>query len=171
MKKSTVAIIGFVLAAALAIGGLVIKVPPKHISFFSYSDDGYTEYVGGDAYNIIIEAGLRGGEIAGGKAAKAVCFSASALLLFFSLALLADDQGKPGLTTSVPADAAKEKEAGALTESSPAAEDTLTESSPAAEDTLTESSPAAEDTLTESSPADADTETAETQANPPEKQE
>ena len=40
----------------------------------------YKEYVGGDAYNMIIEASIRGGEIAGATTAKTI-FMVTGLLL------------------------------------------------------------------------------------------
>ncbi len=68
--------------------GITTKIPQKRINLYSYGDSGYTEYVGGDAYNIQIEASLRGGQISGAKAAKSVYISCSALLFVFSLSLL-----------------------------------------------------------------------------------
>ena len=43
------------------------------------------EYVGGDAYNFIIEASLRGGEIAGATVSKTVCFAAAGIALVMAL--------------------------------------------------------------------------------------
>ena len=42
-------------------------------------------YVGGDAYNIQIEASLRGGEIAGAKTMKAVLLAAGGIIAIISL--------------------------------------------------------------------------------------
>ncbi|MBQ9324590.1 MAG: hypothetical protein IJ246_02345 [Clostridia bacterium] len=52
------------------------------------------EYVGGDAYNYIIEAALRGGEIAGAKIIKAVYFAAAGIITILSLSFLTRDDGK-----------------------------------------------------------------------------
>lgn len=52
------------MAVLLLAVGLFTKVPSREISLYSFMDDGYKEYVGGDAYNIQIEASIRGGEIA-----------------------------------------------------------------------------------------------------------
>lgn len=82
MKKA--AIVGIVLSAVLILTGLAIETPDKKIGY-SYSKNGYEEYVGGDAYNYIIEASLRGGEIAGAKAQKAIFISAGSVLLIISL--------------------------------------------------------------------------------------
>lgn len=84
MKRSNYIIaIGFILCAVFFISALVIKIPNHYISF--YFDEAAVEYVGGDAYNYIIEAALRGGEIAGKIISKVICFSMSAYFLFASL--------------------------------------------------------------------------------------
>lgn len=49
-----------VIGIILLISGLGVSIPSDYISSYSM-----TEYVGGDAYNFIIEASLRGGRIAG----------------------------------------------------------------------------------------------------------
>ena len=60
-------IVGLLVAIALLVAGFCIAVPDKYIpSWKDLDEGGMEEYVGGDAYNFIIEAGLRGGEIAGG---------------------------------------------------------------------------------------------------------
>ena len=46
--------------------GIWYEIPSREIPYF------YEEYGGGDAYNLIIEASIRGGEIAGATVAKAV---------------------------------------------------------------------------------------------------
>lgn len=85
INAKKVAVLGIVLSLILIIVGLAIRIPKKEISFFHADDNGYTEYVGGDAYNFIIEASLRGGEIAGCKAEKAIFISSGCILLVFSL--------------------------------------------------------------------------------------
>lgn len=49
------------------------------------------EYVGGDAYNFIIEASLRGGEISGALTAKAIYFAAAGILAVLSVSFLKSD--------------------------------------------------------------------------------
>ncbi len=83
MEKRVVGYIGVVVAVILLCLGLFIKIPPKEISFRDVE-----EYVGGDAYNIQIEASLKGGEIAGAKTAKAVYISCAAIIFIFSLSLI-----------------------------------------------------------------------------------
>ncbi len=88
MERKTVAVIGIIIASLLLCLGLFTKVPQKEISFYNFDGNGYEEYVGGDAYNIQIEASLRGGEIAGATAARSTYFSGAALALMLSLSLL-----------------------------------------------------------------------------------
>lgn len=78
-------ILGIISAIAVIIVGIFLPVPEKRISPYSFSDEGYYEYVGGDAYNIQIEASLRGGIIAGRTVAKAVLISVGTLQLFIVL--------------------------------------------------------------------------------------
>ncbi|MDE7295114.1 MAG: hypothetical protein K2N72_11875, partial [Oscillospiraceae bacterium] len=80
-------ILGIITSLALIAVGIFLPVPPKKINTYSYSNEGYHEYVGGDAYNIQIEASLRGGIIAGRTAAKAILISAGVLELFLVIAL------------------------------------------------------------------------------------
>lgn len=80
-------ILGIISAIALIVVGIFLPVPEKRISTYSFSDEGYYEYVGGDAYNIQIEASLRGGIIAGRTVAKAVLISVGTLELFLVLAI------------------------------------------------------------------------------------
>lgn len=84
MEKKTVGYIGIFIAVIMFCFGVSTKVPQKYISYY-----GYEEYVGGDAYNIQIEASLRGGEIAGARAEKAIYISSAAIILIFSLSLIA----------------------------------------------------------------------------------
>ena len=74
-------IFGIAFAIIFLDMGNNVNIPGTYISSYG----GYTEYVGGDAYNFIIEAGLRGGRIAGGRAERAIYFAVSAVLGFFSL--------------------------------------------------------------------------------------
>ena len=70
MKKIIICILAAVVVIAgvvLFINGLNYDIPSKSFSFSSIK-----EYVGGDAYNGMIEASLRGGQISGAMASKAI---------------------------------------------------------------------------------------------------
>jgi hypothetical protein len=106
MKRKTIGWIGIALAVVLFCLGIFIRKPEKEINFISYKPDGYKEYVGGDAYNFIIEASLRGGEIAGAQAAQATYFSGAALTLMIGLLFLSSDgKAAPNCATAVSATA------------------------------------------------------------------
>lgn len=90
-----IGVFSFILGIVFILFGLIMPIPEKHINTFykgsSYNEwtgDKYTEYVGGDAYNIMIEASLRGGIIAGRTVAKTVlivggsAFIVTGLILF-----------------------------------------------------------------------------------------
>ena len=62
-----ISIILIVVGIILLIAGIATKIPDKEFSFYTI-----TKYVGGDAYNAIIESSLRGGIIAGKMFTKAV---------------------------------------------------------------------------------------------------
>lgn len=68
-KKSinVLMLIVMIVGAILLIVGLSYSVPSRVFSFYDLK-----EYVGGDAYNAIIESSLRGGEISGAMISKAV---------------------------------------------------------------------------------------------------
>ena len=68
-KKSinVLMLIVMIVGAILLIVGLSYSVPSRVFSFYDLK-----EYVGGDAYNVIIESSLRGGEISGAMISKAV---------------------------------------------------------------------------------------------------
>ena len=97
--KKVAGIIGIILAAILLVLGFVSTTPDKYIK--SYGDGKMYEYVGGDAYNYIIEASLRGGEIAGAKTAKAIYFAAAGILFVLSLSFLATDEGKDEIRSDI----------------------------------------------------------------------
>lgn len=63
----------------LFIIGLGVTVPSDYISSYSM-----TEYVGGDAYNFIIEAGLRGGKIAATEISKCIYICVGLLIICLS---------------------------------------------------------------------------------------
>ncbi len=58
-----------------------------------WSGDEYTEYVGGDAYNIMIEASLRGGIIAGRTIAKTILI-VSGIVIYITGSVLAKIERK-----------------------------------------------------------------------------
>ena len=66
-KKNIIFVAAIVVIAGLIllIVGLNYDIPSKKFYFSSIE-----EYVGGDAYNAMIEASLRGGEIAAAKTSK-----------------------------------------------------------------------------------------------------
>ena len=98
MKKAA-GIVGIILAGILLVLGFISATPDKYIK--SYGDDKMYEYVGGDAYNYIIEASLRGGEIAGAKTAKAIYFAAAGILFVLSLSFLTTDEGKDEIRSDI----------------------------------------------------------------------
>ena len=98
MKKAA-GIAGIILAVVFLILGFTSTTPDKYIK--SYGDGKMYEYVGGDAYNYIIEASLRGGEIAGAKTAKAVYFAAAGILFVLSLSFIASDEGKDEIRSDI----------------------------------------------------------------------
>lgn len=76
---SNIATACWLIAIALVIFGIILPIPEKHIDTWrtvdysaEWNGNAYTEYVGGDAYNIIAEASLRGGIIAGRTIAKTI---------------------------------------------------------------------------------------------------
>lgn len=90
-------IIGIVLSIILVIIGIFQKTPNREIEI--WEENSYEEYVGGDAYNIQIEASIRGGEIAGAKAAKATYISSGCILFVLSGLNLYKQQEIPGQTS------------------------------------------------------------------------
>ena len=87
-KKSIAGLIGVALGVILLFMGFATTSPerivPSFVSRFSdeaQTGEGTPEYVGGDAYNFLIEASIRGGEIAGARTARAVYLSVGALTI------------------------------------------------------------------------------------------
>ena len=75
-----VMIIIFVIGAILLIVGLNYDIPSRTFWFYSIE-----KYVGGDAYNGIIEAAIRGGEISGAITAKAIYTCSGIITILLSL--------------------------------------------------------------------------------------
>lgn len=95
-RKAFGNIAGFsiILGILFIIFGLALPIPEKHIGTWNtfrgneWTADKYTEYVGGNAYNIIIEASLRGGIIAGRTTAKAILVVGGSVFIGTGLILL-----------------------------------------------------------------------------------
>lgn len=87
IMKKIAGVVGIILACLFICMAVNTTIPDKYIS--SYGANRMTEYVGGDAYNFIIEASLRGGEIAGAQITRAIYFAVAALLSVISLACFA----------------------------------------------------------------------------------
>jgi len=81
--KKICGIVGLILAAILIIVGFGVKVPERNIGW------DVEEYVGGDAYNYIIEGEIRAGEIAGANASKAIYMVSGCIVGMMSLFVLA----------------------------------------------------------------------------------
>lgn len=97
---SNIATVCWLIAIALVIFGIILPIPEKHIDTWrtgalgsEWSGDEYTEYVGGDAYNIMIEASLRGGIIAGRTIAKTILI-VSGIVIYITGSVLAKIERK-----------------------------------------------------------------------------
>ena len=77
--KKILAIIGIVLGIVFIGIGFFTDVPGKHISWATLD-----EYVGGDAYNYIIEAALRGGRISGRMTSNAIYINCGTIIALYS---------------------------------------------------------------------------------------
>ena len=87
MKKQTTimlficAMAGILLGSVLLIYGFKLEVPSGIMQFGEVP-----EYVGGDAYNYIMEASLRGGEIAAATISRAIYICVGSVLALISTA-------------------------------------------------------------------------------------
>ena len=81
-------IVGLVLAVILVIVGFALRVPERSIGW------DVEEYVGGDAYNYIIEGEIRAGEIAGTKASKTIYIIGGSIVGMMSLLVLGYETDK-----------------------------------------------------------------------------
>ena len=81
-KKSLdiIMIILFVLGIVLLVVGLNYNIPSREFSFYSLK-----KYVGGDAYNAIIESSIRGGEISGAMTSKAIYICSGIITMSLTL--------------------------------------------------------------------------------------
>lgn len=98
MKKAA-GITGFILAALFLILGFCTNTPDKYIK--SYGEGKMYEYVGGDAYNFIIEASLRGGEIAGAKTAKAIYFGVAGIIAVLSISFITSNEDEKEIQNAI----------------------------------------------------------------------
>ena len=73
-----IAAFGIIAGLSLILASFFVSVPTREIS-------APTRYVGGDAYNFIIEASIRGGEIAGAKTTRALYLVGGIVVFFGSL--------------------------------------------------------------------------------------
>lgn len=81
--KKLVAVLGLILSLVFVVLGAQTKVPNTYISY--YGSNKMEKYVGGDAYNYIIESSLRGGQIAGAQTQRAAYFMTASILGLISL--------------------------------------------------------------------------------------
>ena len=94
MTKKSVGLVGIVLGIALIVAGIATTAPSRELESISRIGRGTPAYVGGDAYNFIIEASIRGGEIAGARTARAVYVSGGALVLTLGAVTLTSESDK-----------------------------------------------------------------------------
>ena len=83
------AIVGIIVGLILVIVSFIIPIPETQIAMRGGREvGGYIEYVGGDAYNLIIEASLRGGEIAGATSSRASYLTSGVIISVISFLAL-----------------------------------------------------------------------------------
>lgn len=68
---------GILVGIVFIISGFITKIPREYI----YNP---TTYVGGDAYNYIIESSIRGGTISGAMTKQAVYIASGAMMILIS---------------------------------------------------------------------------------------
>lgn len=81
ITKGKMTTAGVIITIILLIISIAVPVPEKDINWYDCET-----YVGGDAYNYIIEASLRSGQISGRTAAKAILASTAVLVIFLTVA-------------------------------------------------------------------------------------
>ena len=102
ITRRKLSIIGQIIATIMILFGIFYPTPDKYISSSSLWGESYTEYVGGDAYNIQIEASLRAGYISGIIAMKTILISVGAFICLFSLYVLTQDNSVYNVVQCVP---------------------------------------------------------------------
>ena len=104
-KKSLSGLLGIALGVILLIMGMATTVPDRMLpSFVSRSEhertgEGTPQYVGGDAYNFLIESSIRGGEIAGATTARAIYITGGALAITLGAITFASELDKKEVAT------------------------------------------------------------------------
>lgn len=86
MSKNIIMAIATIVVIAgliLLIVGIKYDVPNRKFSFRTLE-----EYVGGDAYNAMIEASIRGGEIAAAKTSKTIYICSGTITMAIAIGLL-----------------------------------------------------------------------------------
>lgn len=83
MKKAIGTVI-LLIGIVFMIVGFSVEIPDRYINSWRME-----EYVGGDAYNFIIEANLRGNEISAAENRKTVFISTGALMICVGLSVFA----------------------------------------------------------------------------------
>ena len=84
-----IATIVVIAGLILLIVGIKYDVPNRKFSFRTLE-----EYVGGDAYNAMIEASIRGGEIAAAKTRKTIYISRATITMAIGLLIVATGTNK-----------------------------------------------------------------------------
>ncbi len=96
--KRAAGVLGMLLAFVFAVMAFNTAVPEGTIE--AYGNGNAAEAAAGNAYGTVIEAALRGGEISGAMTARAVYWSAAAILCVLSLSFLGaaapEDQAEAG---------------------------------------------------------------------------
>lgn len=93
-KKSVAGWMGIIFGAILLISGFATTIPDRELQSISRVGEGTPAYVGGDAYNFIIESSIRGGEIAGARMARAVYISSGVLAIIVGTIVFASELDK-----------------------------------------------------------------------------
>lgn len=75
-SQDYVKILLIICGIILVIIGIFSEIPSRELNFGSI-----TEYVGGDAYNGMIEASIRGGEIAGAMITQAIYICSGLIII------------------------------------------------------------------------------------------
>ena len=85
----TIATIVIIAGLILLIVGIKYDVPNRKFSFRTLE-----EYVGGDAYNAMIEASIRGGEIAAAKTSETIYICSGTITMAIGLLIVATGTNK-----------------------------------------------------------------------------
>lgn len=94
--KTIIAIIVVIAGLALLIAGIKYEIPNRKFSFRTLE-----EYVGGDAYNAMIEASIRGGEIASAKTSKTIYICSGTITMAIGFLISATGTAKKNENTEI----------------------------------------------------------------------